>query len=150
MSSDKATEARRMRWKLTKRAQRERAKPPVRSVSPERLEALLEERDRRADSAWWARRRVNGVLVPVADRMSWFVADVWLAREVLRETHGENGATPTRIARWLWNEGRQGSYAESSLRPMVYQAFRIIAELESYGRTEGDPPFWTKAITDSA
>lgn len=143
MERDDATEIRRERWKLDKRAQRERAKPPVRSISPELLEALLEERDRRAESAWWARRRVNGVLVPVADQMSWFVADVWLAREVLRQMHGENGATPTRIARWLWNEGRHGNYAESSLRPMVYRAFRIIAELESPGRTNEDTPFWT-------
>lgn len=143
MERDDATEIRRERWKLTKRAQRERAKPPVRSISPKRLKALLEERDRRAQSAWWARRRVNGVLVPVADQMSWFVADVWLARELLREMHGESGATPTRIARWLWEEGRHGDYAKSSLRPMVYRAFHIIADLEAHGRTDDDPPFWT-------
>lgn len=144
MGVDQATKTQRERWKLMKRAQRERARPSVKPVSPERLEALLEERDRRAKSAWWARRRVNGVLVPIADQLSWFVADVWMAREALSEMHGENGATPTRIARWLWENGRQGDYAESSLRPMVYRAFRIIADLESHGRTEKGPPFWPK------
>ena len=144
MDTVEATETQRERWKLTKRAQRERAKPPVTPLSPKRMEALLEERDRRAESAWWARRRFNRGLVPVAGYSSRFVADVCLAQQVLREMHGEKGATPTRIARWLWENGRQGDYAESSLRPMVYRAFRIIAELESHGRTEKGPPFWPK------
>lgn len=87
-------------------------------------------------------RKVNGVYVELAYRMSSFVADVWAASVLLKAAHGASGASPTRIARWLWNEERQGDYAKSSLRPLVYRAMEVIKELETHGKDEGDAPFW--------
>lgn len=132
----------RERWHLAKRAQRSRKKPKPLPVCPVYKVAVFDEWDRRVNSAYHARRMVNGIYVDVARRLPGFVADVWAARTILRAEWGKRGDTPTRIARWLWDEDRTNYYAQSSLRPRVHAAIKIIADLERYGPTPADPPFW--------
>lgn len=142
MNRELEIEITRERWRLAKRAQRSRKKPRPLPVCPVYREAVLDERDRRASSAYHARRMVNGIYVEVARRLPGFVADVWAARTLLLAEWGKLGDSPSRIARWLWDEGRTNYYAQSSLRPRVYAALKIIADLERYGPTPADPPFW--------
>lgn len=136
------TESLRQGWRRDKRAQRARKKPKPLPLCPVFREAVLDERDRRARSAYHARRMVNGIYVEVAKRLPHFAADVWAARTMLRAEWGKPGDSPSRIARWLWEEGRTNYYAQSSIRPRVYAAIKIIADLESHGPTHADPPFW--------
>ena len=142
MNRELEIEIKRERWRLAKRAQRSRKKPQPLPVCPVYREAVLDERDRRASSAYHARRMVNGIYVEVARRLPGFVADVWAAKTMLRAEWGKFGDSPSRIARWLWDENRANYYAQSSLRPRVHAAIKIIADLEQYGPTPVDPPFW--------
>ena len=71
-----------------------------------------------------------------------FVADVWAAKTILSAEWGDKGKSPTRIARWLWAEDLTNDFAQSSIRPRVYAAMKIINELEQHGPTQADPPFW--------
>lgn len=96
----------------------------------------------RASIAWRASRRINGVSVDVAFRDSDLVADVWMARILLQAEFGQDAATPTRISRWLWENGKSRDYKQASVRPMVYRALKKIEELETCGPDEGDQPFW--------
>lgn len=139
---DTEREERRTRWRLAKRAQRERKKVSAVCVSPAFLEAVADERDRRETIAARASRRMNGIYVDVTYRCSGFVADVWMAKVLLQAELGDKGATPTRVARWLWENQRNGDYKQGSLRPMVYRALAKITELETDGCHEDDPPFW--------
>jgi hypothetical protein len=142
MNRELEIEITRERWRLAKRAQRSRKKPMPLPVCPVYRDAVFDERDRRVSSSYHARRLVNGIYVEVARRLPGLVADVWAARTILRAECGKLGDSPSRIARWLWDEGRANYYSQSSLRPRVHAAIKIIADLERYGPTPADPPFW--------
>lgn len=132
----------REKWRLAKRMQRNRNKPGPLPVCPVFREAVFDERDRRGRSSFRARRVVNGIYVEVAGQLAWFAANVWAARVMLRAEWGEGADTPSRIARWLWDKELSTEYARSSLRPRIYAAIKIIADLERHGNTPSDPPFW--------
>ena len=142
MNAESKQERVRERWKLAKRVQRARQKITAGPVCPIFKEAVFAERDRRAKSAWGARRLINGVYLEVAGSRSSFVADVWAAKAMLIAKGGLHAATPTRIARYLWDEDMTNDYARSSLRPMVYRAIEIIKDLEAHGQDQNQPPFW--------
>lgn len=104
--------------------------------------AVLAERDRRLKRSYrdWA------VLdYPDFDQL-WrkrsFAASVWAAKTLLVAEFGDVGNSPTRIACWLRDEGFVGDYAKESVRPLVYEARKIIATLERVGMKGGAEPFW--------
>jgi hypothetical protein len=66
---------------------------------------------------------------------------VWAATILLEHQFGVGLATPTRIARWLINNGRDHGYTIGSIRTAVYQARKRIEVLEQDHRWWGGP-FW--------
>jgi hypothetical protein len=100
---------------------------------------VLAERDRRAGVAPAA-----GILWRYSSFFkdgSWenataFVADVWAATVLLELQFGAGTATPTRIMRWLVNNGRDRGYTPASIRTKIYQARKRIEMLEM------DHPWW--------
>ena len=137
-----SVKARRERWRLAKRAQRGSPVITVRPVSPVFKLAVLAERDRRIE-----RRYLDWLELDVPDfeffwRKSRFAANVWAARTLLVAELGEAGNSPSRIARWLRDEGLAGAYSEGSVRPMVYDAFEVINVLESVCMKGSNEPFW--------
>ena len=70
------SERRQERWKLAKRAHRERKKVRAVTLPPQFREALMQERNRRASIAARASRRMNGIYVDLAYYTGDFVADV--------------------------------------------------------------------------
>lgn len=134
--------AQRESWRLAKRAQRGSPVITARPVSSDFKQAVLAERDRRKKRNYRDWARLRDLDYEMMWRKSQFAADVWAARELLVAELGEAGNSPTRIAKWLWREGLSGAYAESSVRPMVYEAFEVIKDLESVGMKGSDEPFW--------
>lgn len=134
--------AQRERWRRAKRAQRGSPVITVLPVSSDFKLAVLAERDRRLE-----RRYMDWLELDVPDyeffwRRSRFATNVWAARTLLVAELGEAGNSPTRVARWLRDEGLAEHYSEDSVRPMVYEAFKVIKELESVCMKGSNEPFW--------
>lgn len=145
MAADDAqsVRAQRERWRLAKRAQRGSPIINVRPVSSDFKLAVLAERDRRKNRTYREWANLCDLDFEMMWRKSEFAADVWAAREMLIAELGVAGNSPTRIATWLKREGLTGSYAEDSVRPMVYDALDVIRALESACLKGSDEPFWT-------
>ena len=113
------------RWRRNKRAQRSRSTQTQRVASAALVEKVLAERDRRAavrsdaEGLWrdsWFYKQGSWA------KAAAFVADVWAATTLREIQFGAGKATPTRIASWLRNNGRDQGYTPQSLRIKVYQA----------------------------
>jgi len=136
-------ERRRARWRRNKRNSRARSAPPQRLPSKELVAKVLAERDRRAvvpGDAEYLWRASWFYKEGTWERATSFVADVWAATTLLEYQFGAGQATPTRVARWLVNNGRAQGYTAGSLRTKVYQARDRIEILEQ------DHEFWRGPI----
>jgi hypothetical protein len=154
-------ERRRARWRRNKAAARARARPKTHPPSPAFVARVLAERDRRERARWlwdhpelgyWKRRDLWVNAGSWGGRNMWieFVADVWTARTLLEKEFGAGKATPTRIARWLMENDRRHGYAESSLRPKVYQARAFVEAIEALPRgSDDDQACWAPWEADA-
>ena len=139
---DEGVRAQRERWRLAKRAQRGSPVINVRPVSSDFKQAVLAEKNRRKKRTYRDWTRLRDLDFEMMWRKSEFAAEVWAARELLVAELGKAGNSPTRIAKWLQQEGLAGAYAESSVRPMVYEALGVIKDLESACMKGSNEPFW--------
>jgi hypothetical protein len=151
MEVDGEVRQRRARWRRDKRVQRSRTAQQPRTLPAQVVEAIMEERNRRAADSYAAQawRSASYMKDGTQEKATGFVADVWAAQTLLTLQFGACNATPTRIARWLTAAGKDQGYAAGSLRVMVYRALeRVrIAESTSWpsiwpGWTRWEAPEW--------
>lgn len=144
MSDEISKQRERDRWKANKRAQRERAKPQRADLSVEFIAAVMGERDKRAgicrDLYSFEHRFLFGRNVYSGHGA--FSADVWAAKAILEQEGGQGYATPTRIAKLLWEHGVTHDYVRASMRPMVHRALETIKIMETTLDPDGDGSFW--------
>jgi hypothetical protein len=137
-------ERKRARWRRNKAAARARSSPPQGAPSPELVARVFAERDSRAvvpRDAGFLWRYSAFFKEGSWQKATAFAADVWAATVLLEHQFGVGQATPTRIARWLINNGRDHGYTIGSIRTQVYQARKRIKVLEQDHEWWGGP-FW--------
>lgn len=146
-------ERQRARWKRNKEASRDRARAKAasqkRSLDPEFLQRVDEERNKRATAAyssayWWL--DTTYLYGERLGRAIELAADVWWATIVYEAAWGDGTATTARIVDSLKDSGRTHGYTDGSLRKMVLKARERIRILETHEdpRREGHviwPPF---------
>jgi hypothetical protein len=146
-------EKQRARWRRNKSAERARSTQYAPQIpSPEFVARVMEERDRRLavlatpgeyPYELWAgleSYRVPGTWQKVDSKTQRFLADVWVARTLLKHQFGRAGATA--IAKWLTESGCNPGYAKGSLRVMVTRALDRIVLLETTAHYYRDEAFW--------
>ena len=129
---------RRERWRRNKRAQRSRGTPPAPALLSQDFEASVwAERDRRRETYphWlWINPRWTGGRGTYA-----FQTDVWAVRTLLEKQHHSRKITAGMIARRMAEINLTYDFKPSSLRTMVYRAYKAIAILEG---NVGRSPTW--------
>ena len=124
----------RAKWRQNKQAARRRAAPAPRPVPDDLLAFVMAERDRRAVADHYLGmrwRHAHYTKKGTIERACAFVADVWAGKTLLEWQLGVGKVKPTRVARWLAENGRTHGYASSSLRVMVHRALGRIQVAET-------------------
>lgn len=144
MSDEISKQRERERWKLNKRAQRERAKHHRADLPVDFIAMVMAERDKRAGICRFLYSFEHRFLFArnVYSGHGAFSADVWAAKAILEQEGGQGFATPTRIANMLWEHGVTHDYVRASMRPMVYRALETIAIMETTLDPDAAGPFW--------
>lgn len=126
----------RARWKRNKLSARARSQPKQKQLDAELVRRCIEERDRRAATAYQGADRWPEAPYLYGKRLERAVelaADVWLATMLYEVQWGQGTATTARIFGVLKSMDRMHGYTEGSLRKMIPKARDRVLFLETHG-----------------